>query len=69
MLLPALAKAKDKARSTFCANNERQMILAALMYEDDFKVFPLGYPSSSMPWDTIWYKVLPTYMGRKYSLF
>ena len=67
MLLPALAKAKDKGRSTFCANNERQMILAALMYEDDYKVLPLGYPSSTMTWDTIWYRVLPTYMGRKMS--
>jgi prepilin-type N-terminal cleavage/methylation domain-containing protein/prepilin-type processing-associated H-X9-DG protein len=67
MLLPALAKAKDKGRSTFCANNERQMILAALMYEDDYKVLPLGYPSPTMTWDTIWYRVLPTYMGRKFS--
>jgi prepilin-type processing-associated H-X9-DG protein len=68
LLLPVLAQAKDKGRSTFCANNERQMILAALMYEDDYKVFPLGYPSSTMPWDTIWYRVLPTYMGRKTSI-
>jgi prepilin-type N-terminal cleavage/methylation domain-containing protein len=67
MLLPALAKAKDKGRSTFCANNERQMILAALMYEDDYKVLPLGYPSATMTWETIWYRVLPTYMGRKFS--
>src|SRR5512136_1235253 len=67
MLLPVLAKAKDKGRSTFCANNQRQMVLAALMYEDDHKVLPLGYPSASMPWDGIWYRVLPLYMGRKAS--
>ena len=67
LLLPALATAKDKGRRTFCANNERQMILAALMYEEDHKVLPLGYPSATMPWDSIWYRVLPTYMGRKAS--
>ena len=68
LLLPVLAKARDKGRSTFCANNERQMILAALMYEEDFKVLPMGYPSSSMTWDTIWYRILPTYMGRRFSV-
>jgi prepilin-type processing-associated H-X9-DG protein len=68
MLLPVLAKARDKGRATFCANNERQMILAALMYEDDYKVLPLGWPSASMTYDTIWYRVLPTYMGRKSSV-
>ena len=67
MLLPVLAKAKDKGQSTFCANNQRQMVLAALMYDDDHKVLPLGYPSASMPWDGIWYRVLPLYMGRKDS--
>jgi len=67
MLLPALAKAKDKGQSTFCANNQRQLILAALMYEEDQKVLPLGYPNSSMTWETIWYRVLPTYLGRKTS--
>jgi prepilin-type N-terminal cleavage/methylation domain-containing protein/prepilin-type processing-associated H-X9-DG protein len=67
MLLPSLAKAKEKGRSAICANNERQMFLAAAMYEDDHKVLPLGYPNSSMTWDTIWYRVLPTYMGRRVS--
>ena len=41
------------------------MVLAAIMYEEDHKVLPLGYPSTTIPWDTIWYRVLPTYMGRK----
>jgi prepilin-type N-terminal cleavage/methylation domain-containing protein/prepilin-type processing-associated H-X9-DG protein len=68
MLLPSLAKAKEKGRATICANNERQMFLAAAMYEDDHKVLPLGYPPVSMTtWDTIWYRVLPTYMGRRVS--
>ncbi len=67
MLLPTLAKAKDKGRSTFCTNNERQMMLAALMYEEDYKVLPLGYTgmNSTYPYEMIWYRVLPAYLGRR----
>jgi prepilin-type N-terminal cleavage/methylation domain-containing protein len=35
MLLPALATAKDKAMSTTCRNNQKQMTLALHMYADD----------------------------------
>jgi len=35
LLLPALAKAKQKAQATYCMNNEKQMTLAWLMYADD----------------------------------
>ena len=35
MLLPALAKAKEKGRKTACYNNLRQMGLAMLLYADD----------------------------------
>jgi prepilin-type N-terminal cleavage/methylation domain-containing protein/prepilin-type processing-associated H-X9-DG protein len=35
MLLPALTKAKDKAKTTQCMNNNRQMIFAAKMYSAD----------------------------------
>ncbi len=35
MLLPALATAKDKAASTTCRNNQKQMALAMRMYADD----------------------------------
>lgn len=68
MLLPSLAKAKDKGKSTACANQLRQLILATTMYEEDHKVLPMGYPgSSSLPWELIWYRTLPTYLGRKSS--
>ena len=36
MLLPALAKAKERAKSTACVNNLRQMALAQRVYADDF---------------------------------
>src|SRR5438128_7914084 len=35
MLLPALAKAKDKAKTTTCINNCRQLGLGWVMYADD----------------------------------
>ncbi|MEO5804775.1 MAG: prepilin-type N-terminal cleavage/methylation domain-containing protein [Verrucomicrobiota bacterium] len=39
LLLPALAKAKEKANRTSCLNNEKQMMFAAQMYSDDWPDF------------------------------
>jgi prepilin-type N-terminal cleavage/methylation domain-containing protein/prepilin-type processing-associated H-X9-DG protein len=36
MLLPALSRAKSKAQSISCLNNEKQLALAALTYATDF---------------------------------
>src|SRR2546429_8628160 len=44
MLLPALAKAKDKAARTVCTNNNKQIALAQHMYVTDNKDF-LPYPN------------------------
>ena len=35
LLLPALAKAKEKAKTISCTSNEKQIALAYLMYSDD----------------------------------
>jgi prepilin-type N-terminal cleavage/methylation domain-containing protein/prepilin-type processing-associated H-X9-DG protein len=37
MLLPVLAKAKQKAQGISCMNNEKQLILAAIMYAGDYQ--------------------------------
>ncbi|MBO4526337.1 MAG: DUF1559 domain-containing protein, partial [Victivallales bacterium] len=36
MLLPALAKARDKARAISCTSNMKQMGLASNMYSQDY---------------------------------
>ncbi len=48
LLLPALAKAKSKARQTECFNNMRQIGLALVMYEMDNKTLP---PKASQVYD------------------
>jgi len=69
LLLPALATAKDRGKSVSCANNLHQLILATVLYEDDQKALPIGYPPdfSGLPYDMIWYMTLEPYLGRKYT--
>jgi prepilin-type N-terminal cleavage/methylation domain-containing protein/prepilin-type processing-associated H-X9-DG protein len=40
LLLPALARAQQKARQTQCLNNMRQIGLALMLYEGDFRRLP-----------------------------
>jgi prepilin-type N-terminal cleavage/methylation domain-containing protein/prepilin-type processing-associated H-X9-DG protein len=35
MLLPALARAKERAKRLACINNEKQLVLASMLYSDD----------------------------------
>ena len=68
MLLPALAKAKDKAKATSCGNNLRQLIVATIIYEDEQKALPVGWPPTlGLPDASIWYLTLEPYLGRKFS--
>lgn len=39
MLLPALSKAREKARQGVCMNNLKQLYLAVIMYTDDYDGF------------------------------
>ncbi len=36
LLLPALTRSKQKAQGIYCMNNTRQMVLAWILYSDDF---------------------------------
>ncbi len=43
MLLPALGKARGKARTAQCLNNNKQLALSTMLYKDDFDDrFPFG---------------------------
>lgn len=49
MLLPALAKAKEKAHRTQCTSNVKQLILATHLYAMDSREF-LPEPNWNAPW-------------------
>ncbi len=53
MLLPALSKAREKARSATCSSNLRQISLAMLMYAQDYEEYMVsgsGYQGNSRNW-------------------
>jgi prepilin-type N-terminal cleavage/methylation domain-containing protein/prepilin-type processing-associated H-X9-DG protein len=52
LLLPVLSRAKEKARSTECANNQRQIMLATKMYLDDHEgvMIPLWVEEGAPGW-------------------
>ncbi len=49
LLLPALASAKGQAIKTQCANNNKQLGLAMVMYVGDYKGY-MAYPNWNPPW-------------------
>jgi prepilin-type N-terminal cleavage/methylation domain-containing protein len=49
MLLPVLAKAKEKAKATQCMNNMRQIMLATRLYIDDNSGVLLPYGMTGLP--------------------
>lgn len=42
LLLPAVQAARESARKAKCQNNQKQIVLALLSYEDSFKSLPVG---------------------------
>jgi prepilin-type N-terminal cleavage/methylation domain-containing protein/prepilin-type processing-associated H-X9-DG protein len=55
LLLPALAKAKDKAKGAKCLNNMKQVGLASRMYTDDFEdnLLPYAVPPGTGPFPIV----------------
>jgi prepilin-type processing-associated H-X9-DG protein/prepilin-type N-terminal cleavage/methylation domain-containing protein len=65
MLLPALSKAKDTAKSIKCVSNIKQCGLALSLYNDDWKGF---YPllrlgASGGPYSNYWFQELFVYLN------
>ena len=61
MLLPALARAKEKAKRTACVNNLKQMGLGALMYASDDRNGSLSGTPDDGSDDLSW--LYPDYIG------
>lgn len=70
MLLPALARSKDQARSTLCKNHLHEMGLALQMYADDTKAYPYGsqmlFAFEPYPY-VYWYAALQPYYSLNWS--
>ena len=69
MLLPALSKAKSKAKTVQCLNNNKQLGLSTMLYKDEFDDrFPFGIqingsPASSLKDPRGWVAQLIVFMG------
>ncbi|MBQ9368802.1 MAG: DUF1559 domain-containing protein [Victivallales bacterium] len=75
MLLPALSKAREKARTISCTSNVKQVLLGTQLYSDDFKdmIVPVYYtlagpyvlPNGSMGTSVyyLWHNAIFSYVG------
>ena len=64
LLLPALARAKSKAHQISCINNLKQLNTAALMYNDDMKVWVGPLDTNAMNSQGDWMWTLMTYYAK-----
>jgi len=72
MLLPALSKAKSRAKQTSCINNMRQIGIAGVMYLSDFNQYPgcLSTPAGgSGNYYYVWPPRLLSLMGNNRQAF
>jgi prepilin-type N-terminal cleavage/methylation domain-containing protein/prepilin-type processing-associated H-X9-DG protein len=76
LLLPALGKAKDKAKAAHCLSNMRQVSLATVMYGNDYRDYLVLFYDASRPappdawWNPsgvgmLWHDALRPYMSTK----
>ena len=66
MLLPALAKAKEKAKQAACTSNFKQIGIALAMYVDDSSGFyPIASTTDSSGNSIIWSKEVGTYLPQQ----
>ena len=67
MLLPALAKAREKARTVSCMNNMKQMLLANIMYSGDNEDYYLAAMTDPVN-NTKNYNYYPVFLKMKLEL-
>lgn len=61
MLLPVLARARDKGKTAKCCNNLRQLGMAAMMYDEENLTYPIAWADTG----DLWYRQLQPFLGRK----
>jgi len=64
LLLPALARAKEKGRTARCVGNVRQMALALTLYVDDFHHYPPWRYFDSDGTQKAWYNSFAGYLTK-----
>ncbi len=67
MILPALGRAKAKAKQTACINNQRQMGLALTMYTGDQQAYCGSYSANNDVY--VWPERLLPYAGKNRGVF
>ena len=63
MLLPALSKARERARQATCMNNLKQIGLALLMYVEDYEYVPSGDSFETGYAPRFWFQKLNYYIS------
>jgi len=69
LLLPALSRAKTKAKATACLNNLRQIGIATVMYTTDYQRYPGCLFMASNPQQYVWPVRLFSYMAGNRDAF
>jgi prepilin-type N-terminal cleavage/methylation domain-containing protein/prepilin-type processing-associated H-X9-DG protein len=69
MLLPALAKAKSKAKQTSCLNNFRQIGIGAIIYAEEQKAYPGCLWNFGGNYSFVWVPRLSGQLGKNRDVF